>query len=209
MAHYPLMTTTTATTETEFAKALNWPTKAVCARLGALGKLVACSRCGGGGHYSYCQQYGTKCFKCHGSGKQLPRFSKRIAAEVAELVAAGGLDVYFAHLARIKAAKAALAPLCERAKATYDVIGSAYSAASKAGWGNIPSKLCELQTANNSAYWGDKISGRLTHPHVPGVREIEDMVRRGELSALDAVALVERQIVRLEALRAEYLASAA
>jgi len=26
----------------------------------------ACGRCGGSGHYSYCQMYGTKCFKCAG-----------------------------------------------------------------------------------------------------------------------------------------------
>jgi hypothetical protein len=25
-----------------------------------------CSRCGGSGQYSYCQSYGTRCFKCHG-----------------------------------------------------------------------------------------------------------------------------------------------
>lgn len=25
-----------------------------------------CSRCGGSGNYSYCQSYGTRCFKCHG-----------------------------------------------------------------------------------------------------------------------------------------------
>lgn len=26
----------------------------------------ACTRCGGSGHYSYCQMYGTTCFKCAG-----------------------------------------------------------------------------------------------------------------------------------------------
>ena len=26
-----------------------------------------CSRCGGSGHYSYCQSYGTTCFKCAGT----------------------------------------------------------------------------------------------------------------------------------------------
>lgn len=30
---------------------------------------TACSRCGGTGHYSYCQAYGTVCFKCGGNGK--------------------------------------------------------------------------------------------------------------------------------------------
>lgn len=30
---------------------------------------VTCSRCAGSGNYSYCQTYGTTCFKCHGKGK--------------------------------------------------------------------------------------------------------------------------------------------
>jgi hypothetical protein len=28
---------------------------------------ITCSRCSGTGNYSYCQMYGTRCFKCHGS----------------------------------------------------------------------------------------------------------------------------------------------
>src|SRR6267154_1203214 len=28
-----------------------------------------CTRCGGGGHFSYCQMWGTVCFKCHGKGR--------------------------------------------------------------------------------------------------------------------------------------------
>jgi hypothetical protein len=39
-----------------------------------------CTRCGGGGHYSYCQMYGTVCFKCGGKGKQ---YTKRGQAAVA------------------------------------------------------------------------------------------------------------------------------
>lgn len=39
-----------------------------------------CSRCGGGGQYSYCQSYGTTCFKCHGTGKTLT-VRGRVAAE--------------------------------------------------------------------------------------------------------------------------------
>lgn len=34
---------------------------------------VTCSRCGGSGHYSYCQMHGTTCFKCGGTGKQLTK----------------------------------------------------------------------------------------------------------------------------------------
>lgn len=36
-----------------------------------------CGRCGGSGHYSYCQMYGTRCFKC-GGGKVV--YTKRGAA---------------------------------------------------------------------------------------------------------------------------------
>ena len=32
---------------------------------------VICSRCGGSGQYSYCQSYGTTCFKCGGKKKVL------------------------------------------------------------------------------------------------------------------------------------------
>lgn len=32
-----------------------------------------CSRCGGSGHYSYCQMYGTVCFKCGGKGGVLTK----------------------------------------------------------------------------------------------------------------------------------------
>lgn len=39
-----------------------------------------CSRCGGTGRYSYCQMYGSTCFKCSGSGKQ---YTKRGAAALA------------------------------------------------------------------------------------------------------------------------------
>jgi hypothetical protein len=30
-------------------------------------ELMTCSRCGGSGNYSYCQSYGTRCFKCAGN----------------------------------------------------------------------------------------------------------------------------------------------
>lgn len=39
-----------------------------------------CSRCGGSGRYSYCQMYGSTCFKCHGAGKV---YTKRGAAALA------------------------------------------------------------------------------------------------------------------------------
>lgn len=41
----------------------------------------ACSRCGGSGQYSYCQMYGSRCFKCAGSGKQYIRKHAKMAAD--------------------------------------------------------------------------------------------------------------------------------
>jgi hypothetical protein len=32
-----------------------------------------CSRCAGSGQYSYCQSYGSTCFKCHGAGMSLTK----------------------------------------------------------------------------------------------------------------------------------------
>ena len=32
-------------------------------------EVAHCTRCGGSGHFSYCQMYGTRCFQCVGSGK--------------------------------------------------------------------------------------------------------------------------------------------
>lgn len=32
-----------------------------------------CSRCGGSGHYSYCQMHGTRCFRCGGKGYEFTK----------------------------------------------------------------------------------------------------------------------------------------
>jgi hypothetical protein len=47
---------------------------------GLLFEHVTCSRCGGSGNYSYCQSYGTTCFKCRGSGAQLTKRGKAAQA---------------------------------------------------------------------------------------------------------------------------------
>lgn len=44
---------------------------------------TTCGRCGGSGSYSYCQSYGSTCFKCHGKGEVL---TKRGAAASAFLL---------------------------------------------------------------------------------------------------------------------------
>jgi hypothetical protein len=41
---------------------------------------VTCSRCGGSGNYSYCQMYGTTCFKCAGDGATLTARGKAAQA---------------------------------------------------------------------------------------------------------------------------------
>ncbi len=51
-------------------------------RLIKAGKLAlkTCGRCSGGGHYSYCEMHGTKCFGCGGSGKVLPSTGEALKA---------------------------------------------------------------------------------------------------------------------------------
>jgi hypothetical protein len=39
-----------------------------------------CGRCGGSGHYSYCQMHGTTCFGCAGSGRRLTKRGKAAQA---------------------------------------------------------------------------------------------------------------------------------
>ena len=43
------------------------------AKFTALFESETCTRCGGSGQYSYCQTYGTRCFKCGGTGVQLTK----------------------------------------------------------------------------------------------------------------------------------------
>ncbi len=46
-----------------------------------------CTRCGGGGEYSYCQRYGTTCFKCGGKGTTLSRRARSAYNRVQEFKA--------------------------------------------------------------------------------------------------------------------------
>jgi len=52
-----------------------------------------CTRCCGTGNFSYCQTYGTKCFKCGGSGKQLTKRGKLVQARYNELRAIDAMDI--------------------------------------------------------------------------------------------------------------------
>jgi len=41
-----------------------------------------CSRCGGGGHYSWNQMHGSVCYGCGGKGKAYPRVTKKLIKEI-------------------------------------------------------------------------------------------------------------------------------
>jgi hypothetical protein len=47
-------------------------------------ELMTCSRCGGSGQFSYCEDYGSKCFKCHGKKVCLTAKGKAAAEFYAE-----------------------------------------------------------------------------------------------------------------------------
>jgi hypothetical protein len=78
-------------------------------------EIQSCSRCGGSGHYSYCQMHGTVCFGCGGSGKQYTKRGRKAhdMFEAALKVPLGSLKVgdlmrvedlgrrYFAKVAEI------------------------------------------------------------------------------------------------------------
>jgi hypothetical protein len=89
-----------AMTKEEFAVALGWVEKNVGGRLTALGLLVTCGRCLGSGKFSYCQQYGDKCFACMGCGKALPKLTAALVTTVQEKAV---LAVNCGHCASIAA----------------------------------------------------------------------------------------------------------
>ncbi len=45
-----------------------------------------CSRCNGSGSYSWCQRFGSTCFKCQGNGKQLTRRGKAAMKKVRQFL---------------------------------------------------------------------------------------------------------------------------
>lgn len=90
--------------KTKILTALKCKEKNLQARLAGLKLADTCTRCGGGGHYSYNQMYGTTCFKCHGSGYQDTKPTKALLAKCEAVAASGELDAYIQNM--IDAAKA-------------------------------------------------------------------------------------------------------
>lgn len=192
-----------ATTIETIATLLGTNTSGAAHRLSALGYLVPCSRCGGSGHYSRCQQYGTMCFGCKGKGQTLPKLTAKIAKEAKARQDAGELDSYFAANRARAAARKEIAPLVAEAEVIYKMIGDAYTAAGKVAtqatracdraveyFPNIA--LTRAQTMNNAIFFGlegDTVSG------------LDWRVKQGREDATRAVRELRARIEELKALR--------
>ncbi len=192
------MTKRSAVTMKDVAAALGCTEKAAPSRLVALGYVEQCSRCGGSGHFSRCQMYGTTCFKCRGNGKQLPRITWKIVDAAKARQDAGELDAYFAKNLARAAAKKEIAPLMVEIVALYTPIADAYSAACKRGYGHMPAGLFVAQTMANSLRWGSDDNFAYT----TGAARVEALAKRGEMGPIEAVAALRAIIVDLQALRA-------
>ncbi len=201
------------TTIADIAKLLGTDSKGAGRRLAALGYLVTCSRCGGSGHFSQCQQYGTMCFGCRGKGKTLPRLTKKIAAEAKARQDAGELAGYFAANRARAAAKgqleAAMADLDATFRAT--VVETALLAEKDTRWGNYVWCGSPVQRASALLFslreagfqWTMQVQFHGADPvaALAGIRECADMMR-----AVDAAAapLVDGWIAAMHADAAEH-----
>lgn len=87
----------------DFATRLGWPDAEVLPRLRELELTRACSRCAGTGHYTL-DDTNSRCWKCRGTGDELPMLTRELAGRVAVLVTRGGLDLYLDRSRRRRAA---------------------------------------------------------------------------------------------------------
>jgi hypothetical protein len=65
-------------------------------------EIETCSRCGGSGEYSYCQSYGTRCFKCAGTKVTLTTRGKAAAVFLRKLRTKTAGEVQFGEAVRIE-----------------------------------------------------------------------------------------------------------
>jgi hypothetical protein len=180
------------------------------ARWVALGYTTECSRCGGSGHYSYCQMYGTTCFGCSGSGKMVVKPTVKLIKEAKARIAAGALDAYFERNRRINTARKMLTSMVAEAETFYNIIANDYSKAYKAKWmdhyGDVEAAafmklVSPFQTEANEIFW----------------RKIKDIQRmtteafRGEqlVDAEVAASFIQAGIEVLKDLAARYEAAKA
>lgn len=118
-----------ATLQDEFAAIIGCKAENVQKCLYALGIRTTCSRCGGSGHYSRCQMYGTTCFGCAGKGDVATKLSKKTLEQVKAKIAAGELDAVKARWQALTDAKRAIRPALSWIEIAYRVISEDYTAA--------------------------------------------------------------------------------
>ena len=162
----------------------------------ALGFREACGRCGGAGRYSYCQQYGDRCFGCAGRGWKAAKLTRTTLAAAATKVAAGELAEIRRANAEQRAAKAEIAGLVEAARAVYMVIGAEYTAAGRvmSAAEIVESALFRAQGLNNALFWDN-------------VAQIEAEVARGaRRDYIAAKAEIVELTAQLEELRSAWAA---
>lgn len=201
---------TTTLTKNDFAKALSWNPKNVAGRLGALGLLDVCGRCGGSGRYSFNQMDGDMCFGCRRIGKTLPKLTAELVVTVQARVAAGDLDAYLAACQAKAAAKAAIAPLVARADELAAPIDKAYDVAYRA-----QTIVCDVGVSAARGLVIALLDGR-TYLGMPptcnehmAISEIQSAVRYGKIDYLVAVRMIADRVAMLEELSAAWIASVA
>jgi len=70
-------------------------------RVSTLGfEIETCSRCGGSGNYSYCQSYGTTCFKCRGKKVTLTKRGEAASRLYAESLKVPATDIVVGDVIR-------------------------------------------------------------------------------------------------------------
>lgn len=129
---------------TMMADALQCKTDFILVRLDALGLAATCTRCGGSGHYSYCQMHGTTCFGCNGTGRGMPKLSAKLVTAVREAVAAGKLQPYLDRITLRSRARKAIGLAMGAWKATS--VGQAYNVQ----WRDVRENNPRLDAANHA-----------------------------------------------------------
>lgn len=120
-----------------------------------------CSRCGGSGHYSYCQMYGTVCFGC--SGRKL-RLTKRGAAAFA----------YYTQLCSL--------PL-ERLEVGMEIWNDNFFG--KSGWGKILDIRPDKLNAGMTTVETERLSHGVYAGNVFRVRQSPEQVRAKQALAIE------------------------
>lgn len=191
--------------------------KRLRARLVGLGIRETCSRCSGGGRYSFNGSHSI-CYKCGGPGYVAQPFNARTLKAATEARDSGTLAAYLARQALKAEAKRQIKPLRAEIEAAVAPIWAAYDVAYKSGRalcrdlnaGQFPyrgesSPLMLLQEKANAAVFGSTTNkGVVT---VLGCSQIESAILFGELDPevgpFFAVEILKERLAEAEAAAAE------